>query len=132
MSNTTSLSDISEAYVSSISNSANEPEWITERRREAFARFSSLPLEVSPLYSKYSDANRIRPQNVRFTIADEKPQLSEYLTERLKELKRETGILQVGKHTVHISTPDKVTNEGVIVSPLGEEPGHDREHQREQ
>ena len=120
MSNSTSLSDLSDAYIASISKAAEEPSWVASKRKEAFAKFASLPLEVSPLYSKYSDANRIRPQNVRFSFADQRAQLGDYLTDRLAELKNEVGILQVGSNTAHISLPDKLSAEGLIVCPLGE------------
>src|SRR5579885_744985 len=107
-----SLSDISESYIGSVSKNSGEPSWMLDQRREAFSKFASLPLEVSPLYSKYSDANRIKPQGVRFSIPDARPELSSYMAERLDELKKETGILSVGAHTVNVSISDKLASLG--------------------
>ncbi|MEO9321373.1 MAG: SufD family Fe-S cluster assembly protein [Nitrososphaera sp.] len=115
-----SLSDISESYISSVSKNSGEPSWMLDQRLEAFSKFASLPLEVSPLYSKYSDANRIKPQGVRFSFSEGRPALSEYMQDRLEELEKETGIISVGSHTVSVSISDKLRSSGVIVSSLQE------------
>ena len=44
----------------------NEPSWMTQTRREAFEKYAALPLEASALYSKYSNANKLIPDNVFF------------------------------------------------------------------
>src|SRR5688500_11523684 len=100
---TTTLSSINNQYVESVAN--KEPAWLAEMRRKAFSQFQSLPAEVSPLYSKYSDVNKIRPQNIRFADAQKQAAaatMSKELTDRLKELESETGILQVGQETSRV------------------------------
>ena len=114
----TTLSDLSHSYVEAVSSDNSEPAWFLESRRKAFSSFQSLPLEVSPLYSKYSDANRIRPQNVRFAKAAPSAQLGDYLAGRLKEIKEGTGILQVGSETAHVALGAELESKGVIVSTL--------------
>ena len=41
-----------------------EPSWMTQTRHEAFKNYTSLPLESSALYSKYSNANKLIPDNI--------------------------------------------------------------------
>jgi FeS assembly protein SufD len=113
----TSLSSIDSGYVDSLA--AGEPGWLTAMRRQAFSKFQSLPAEVSPLYAKYSDVNKIRPQNVRFAQSGQAT-LDKDLADRLKELEGETGVLQVGSEINRIFVQDKVARQGVIVSGIKE------------
>src|SRR6476620_9492072 len=55
-------------------------------RRNAFADYSSLPAEVSPLYSKYSDVNRLKPQNIKLPDLNTIDEPYKELSERLKEV----------------------------------------------
>jgi hypothetical protein len=43
-----------------------EPSWMTQTRHEAFKKYTSLPLESSALYSKYSNANKLHAEKVFF------------------------------------------------------------------
>ena len=43
-----------------------EPSWMTQTRHESFKKYTSLPLESSALYSKYSNANKLIPDNIFF------------------------------------------------------------------
>jgi FeS assembly protein SufD len=113
----TSLSSIDSAYVDSLAGS--EPGWLTAMRRQAFSQYQSLPSEVSPLYAKYSDVNRIKPQNVHFAQAKQAA-LGKDLADRLKELEGETGVLQVGQEINRIFVRDSVAKQGVIVSGIKE------------
>nr|MDQ3961587.1 hypothetical protein [Thermoproteota archaeon] len=103
----TPLSSISSGHIDLIA--AQEPSWLASIRKQAFSQYQSLPAEVSPLYSKYSDVNRIKPESIHFTAqttattttttttATRPAALSKDLNDRLKELEQETGILQVGQ-----------------------------------
>lgn len=53
------LSSINRDYINTITEENREPTWLSEMRGEAFSKYTALPTEVSPLYSKYSDANRL-------------------------------------------------------------------------
>ena len=90
----TTLARINAANVDTIA--AGEPEWLSKGRRDAMAKYLSLPAEVSPLYSKYSDTNRIKPQDVHLSLAPAKQKVSSDLAKRLEELEKETGVLQIG------------------------------------
>jgi FeS assembly protein SufD len=111
---TTALSAINSQYVESLSG--KEPSWIASIRKQAFSQYQSLPAEVSPLYSKYSDVNRIKPENVHFGAPSRPGALGKDLTDRLRELEQETGVLQVGAEISRIFVRDNVAKQGVIVT----------------
>lgn len=112
-----SLSSIDSGYVDSLGDT--EPGWLAAMRKRAFSQYKSLPSEVSPLYSKYSDVNKIKPQNVHFA-ATTQAALGKELADRLKELEGETGVLQVGQEINKIFVRDSVAKQGVIVSGIHE------------
>ena len=114
---TTTLSSISNGHIDSLA--AQEPSWLASIRRQAFLQYQSLPAEVSPLYSKYSDVNKIKPESIHFSTQTTTPAvLSKDLSERLKEIERETGILQVGQEINKIFIPDNVAKQGIILSSI--------------
>ena len=49
-----------------------------------------------------------------------KPKLSEYLSDRLEELEKETGVLQVGQETIKIAVQEGAAKQGVVVSTVRE------------
>src|SRR3712207_6588637 len=121
---TSTLSSINSSHIDSISG--QEPSWLASIRKQAFSQYQSLPAEVSPLYSKYSDVNKIKPEIIRFmaqatttmTTTTRPAALSKDLADRLKELEQETGILQVGQEINNIFIRDNVAKQGVIVSSI--------------
>jgi len=113
----TVLSSISKEYVDSLAS--EDPGWLAAMRRKAFSQYESLPAEVSPLYSKYSDLNKIKPASVHFAQTREAT-LGKDLTDRLKELEQETGVLQVGQEIYMVFVRDSVAKQGVIVSGIKE------------
>jgi FeS assembly protein SufD len=117
MATATTLSSINGGYVDLLA--AKEPSWLASKRREAFSQYQSLPAEVSPLYSKYSDVNKIKPESIHFAAPRVRPAaLSKDLSDRLNELEQETGILQVGQEIGNIFIRDNVSKQGVIISTI--------------
>ena len=114
----TTLARIDAANVDTIA--AGEPEWLSKGRRDALAKYLSLPAEVSPLYSKYSDTNRIKPQDVHLSLAPAKQKVSSDLAKRLEELEKETGVLQIGAEISRVFVKDSVARQGVIVAGIKE------------
>ena len=115
---TSTLSSINSGLIDLIA--AQEPSWLASIRKQAFLQYESLPAEVSPLYSKYSDVNKIKPESIHFNAqtTTRPTALSKDLTDRLKELEQETGILQVGQEINKIFIRDSVAKQGVILSGL--------------
>jgi FeS assembly protein SufD len=117
------LSAIADNYIQSIIEENKDPEWLSALRQRAFSQYSSLPSEVSPLYVKYSDVNRIRPERIylpnslRESASHTRPH--QELQNRLNELGHEdTTIVQIGTSIDQISVPENISNQGVIVSDL--------------
>jgi Fe-S cluster assembly scaffold protein SufB len=98
---------------------AQEPGWLTSIRKQAFIQYESLPSEVSPLYSKYSDVNKIKPENIHLMAQPTRPPaLSKDLSDRLKELDQETGILQLGQDINKVFIRDSMARQGIILSSI--------------
>lgn len=119
MATTIALSSINEKYIESLS--AKDPDWLTSLRKQAFSQYQSLPSEVSPLYTKYSDLNKIKPESVHYSTTAQPTRpvaLGKDLSDRMKELEQETGILQVGSEIAKIIVSDGLAKQGVIVSGL--------------
>jgi Fe-S cluster assembly protein SufB len=81
---TTTLSSVNSGHIDLLA--AQEPSWLASIRKQAFLQYQSLPAEVSPLYSKYSDVNKIKPESIHFTTQTTRPAaLCKDLSDRLKE-----------------------------------------------
>lgn len=113
-----SLSSLDDKYVKEKSITNSEPEWLMEIRNNAFANYSSLPHEVSPLYRKYSDANLLYPDRVYLSQGTKTYEPEEYLNERIKELEKDTSILKIGSSIIHSKISDKLQEQGVVISDL--------------
>ncbi len=117
-----SLSELSTPYLEQISQENSEPKWMSEIRKTAFSQYGILPLEVSPLYSKYSDANRLEPDHVRFPQTDVKYEPNEDIRDRIQELEKEneTSILKIGPHIVRSHITESLSKQGVLLMDLRE------------
>src|SRR5207247_11439354 len=109
----TSLSSIDSGYVDSLAGT--EPGWLAAMRKQAFSQYQLLPAEVSPLYSKYYDINKIKPQNVHFAATTQAARGKD-LSDRLKQLEGDTGVLQVGQEISKICVRDSITKQAAIAS----------------
>ena len=119
------LSSITDSYIESIIREDRDPSWVATLRQRAFSKYSSLPSEVSPLYVKYSDVNRIRPERIYLSDGFEKSKSlvkpHDELQARLNELGHEDStIVRIGSSINRISVPEKILNQGVIISDLKE------------
>ena len=62
------LSSLSENNVHEILfNDDRDPEWMMSTRKSILSKFSGLPNEVSPLYSKYTGLTVLEPNKVYFS-----------------------------------------------------------------
>ena len=114
----TTLSGVNQSHVDTVSK--GEPAWLVQARKNALAKYMELPAEVSPLYSKYSDTNKIKPEGVHLTTTQAKHEIAGDLAKRLEELEKETGVLQVGSETSRVFVKDDVAKEGVIVTGIND------------
>jgi Fe-S cluster assembly scaffold protein SufB len=96
-----------------------EPEWILDTRKKAMSKFSELPFEVSPLYSKYTGLTLLEPEKIFFSNT-ESSVLSDDLKIRLEEIKSSPSLIMVGSSIVHIYVPDDLSSQGLIISSIQE------------
>src|SRR5688500_3181572 len=116
---TATLSSINSGHIDL--RAAQEPSWLASIRKQAFSQCQSLPSEVSPLYSKYSDVNRIKPQSIHFTPQTTRTAaLNKDLSDRLKEPEQATGILQVVQDINKIFLRNNVAEQTLIISGIND------------
>lgn len=111
------LSTIGFSHIDEISSSKNEPDWLKEYRKNSLSVYQKLPLETSPLYNKYTDANKMDPEQVSLTINSDKS-VPEFLTNRLNELAHETCIVQIGSNIHKINLSDELQKKGLVISSI--------------
>jgi FeS assembly protein SufD len=94
-----------------------EPSWMTQTRHEAFKKYTSLPLESSALYSKYSNANKLIPDNIFFnspTLTDNKDELNIF-SDRIEELSKTSSILCKNSKILKSFLPEDFEKKGIII-----------------
>lgn len=118
MINMITLSSLSENNLQKILSKKNtEPSWVSSSRKEILSKFSGLPSEVSPLYSKYTGLTVLRPDNIFFSN-EENISISKDLEIRLKEIKASPSVLLIGSTIVHIFVPPELSKKGLIISTI--------------
>jgi Fe-S cluster assembly scaffold protein SufB len=95
----------------------NEPEWVQSSRKSIISKFTKLPSEVSPLYSKYTGLTVLEPSKVYFSNT-QTSFVSDDLKIRLEEIKSSPSILMVGSTAMHIFVPDELSKKGLVISTI--------------
>jgi len=111
------LSKINSDHIEEISSSRNEPEWLKQYRKNSLSIYYTLPIETSPLYNKYTDAKRMDPQQVSFSISTTNSAPT-FLKKRLGELDKETCIIQIGTNIHKINISDELKSKGLVLSSI--------------
>ena len=112
------LSLLSENNVHEIlSKNESEPQWMMSSRKAILSKFSGLPNEVSPLYSKYSGLTVLEPNKVYFSN-EQKYSISKDLEMRLEEIRSSPSVLLIGSSVVHIFVPKALSKKGLIISTI--------------
>jgi len=112
------LSLLSENNVHEIlSKNDHEPQWMLSSRKEILSKFSGLPNEVSPLYSKYSGLTLLEPNKVYFSNENTNS-ISTDLEMRLQEIKSSPSILLIGSFVAHIFVPEALSKKGLVISTI--------------
>jgi len=111
------LSSIDSSLVEEISSKRNEPDWLKEYRKNSLSIYHDLPVEVSPLYNKYTDARRMNPEQVSLSISSDSS-VPDFLAKRLDEIKNEISIVQIGSNIYSINVNDELKSKGLVISSL--------------
>jgi len=113
------LSSINASHIDEISSSRNEPDWLKEYRKNSLAIYEELPLETSPLYTKYTDAKKMDPEQVSLSINSDST-TPDFLKKRLTELENENCIIQIGTNITRVNLSDDLTSKGIVISSLND------------
>ena len=111
------LSTINSSHIEEISSSKKEPAWLKEYRKNSLSIYQEMPIEVSPLYNKYTDANKMDPEQVSLSISTD-TSIPEFLKKRLDELENETSIIQIGSNITQINISEELKSKGLVVSSI--------------
>ena len=113
------LSKIDESHINEISSSRNEPDWLKDYRKNSLSIYSTLPIEMSPLYNKYTDAQRLNPEKISIASTT-KDTIPDFLQKRLGELENEICIIQIGTNIHKINLPDDLKSKGLVISSISD------------
>ncbi len=111
------LSTLNSSHIEKLSSSKKEPAWLKEYRQKSLSIYQELPLEVSPLYNKYTDARKMDPEQVSIS-ASSNPAAPDFLTRRLTELENINCIIQIGTNITRVNISDELKSKGVILSSI--------------
>ncbi len=108
------LSKLGSSQIEEISEANNDPTWLREYRKNAFAIFQQLPQEVSPLYNKYSDANKMDPEQITFSLSSDST-VPDFVKDRLAEIGDNPSIVQIGTNIHKIHIPSDLKEKGLVM-----------------
>jgi Fe-S cluster assembly protein SufB/Fe-S cluster assembly protein SufD len=115
----TTISSFTEEKVKHLSQSFSEPRWLTEFRLDALKQFVGLPLEISPLYTKYAGVSAFDPSAFSVAGPDEKLDLRSHYEGYLTG-KETNVILQGNSSTIHIDLDDELSKNGIEILDIHE------------
>lgn len=111
------LSGLNASNIEEISSSKNEPSWLSEYRKNSLSVYDDLPVETSPLYTKYTDAQKMDMQQVSFA-SKTTGSIPAFLQKRIGELENQLSIVQIGTNIHKINVPDKLRSSGLTVNSI--------------
>lgn len=119
------LSKLGASHLDEISGVNNDPSWLKEYRKNSFLAYEQLPPEVSPLYNKYTDANKMDSTQVTLSLSSDAA-LPSFLNDRLSEISDNPYIVQTGTNIYKINIPSDLKSKGLVICSI-----HDaiREHE---
>jgi Fe-S cluster assembly protein SufB/Fe-S cluster assembly protein SufD len=113
------LSNINKGHIDEISSSRNEPDWLKDYRKNSLSVYDSLPIEMSPLYNKYTDAKKMDPEKVSLSTSTTET-IPRFLEKRLSELANEICIIQIGTNIHKINLSDELKSKGLVISSIAD------------
>ena len=113
------LSKLNTSHIDEISSSRNEPDWLKNYRKNSLSVYDSLPIEMSPLYNKYTDAKKMDPEKVTLSASTTET-IPSFLTKRLGELENEICIIQIGTNIHKINLPEDLKSKGLVISSISD------------
>ena len=113
------LGAFTEEKVDALSRSLKEPDWLRSFRIDALGEFLKLPLEISPLYTKYAGVSQFDPAQFSVAAPDEVLDLRSHFEGHLTG--KETNIiLQGNSTTIHVDLDESLSKSGLEVMSMAE------------
>ncbi|MDG6926015.1 MAG: Fe-S cluster assembly protein SufD [Nitrososphaerota archaeon] len=103
-----------EEKVHALSSAFREPDWLTSFRLQSLKDFRSLPLEISPLYTKYTGISNFDPTRFSVDAPTEKVDLRSHYEGYLTG-KETNVILQGNSTTIHVDLDETLSKSGLEV-----------------
>ena len=113
------LSKLDTSLIDEISSLRNEPDWLKDHRKNSLSIYDSLPIEMSPLYNKYTDAKKMDPEKVSLSTSTTET-IPRFLTKRIGELENEICIIQIGTNIHKINLSDELKSKGLVISSISD------------
>ncbi|MFB5610375.1 MAG: Fe-S cluster assembly protein SufD [Nitrosopumilaceae archaeon] len=111
------LSTLDSSHIEKLSSSKKEPDWLKEYRQKSLSIYKELPLEISPLYSKYTDARKLDPEQVSLSTTSDSA-TPDFLKKRFTELENTNCIVQIGTNITRVNLSDELKSKGVVLSSI--------------
>jgi Fe-S cluster assembly protein SufB len=111
------LSTLDSSHIEKLSSSKKEPDWLKEYRQKSLSIYKELPLEISPLYSKYTDARKLDPEQVSLSTSSDSA-TPDFLKKRFTELENTNCIVQIGTNITRVNLSDELKSKGVVLSSI--------------
>ena len=111
------LSSIDLSHIEKLSSSKKEPDWLKEYRQKSLSIYHELPLEISPLYNKYTDARKLYPEQVLLSTSSDSA-IPDFLKKRLTELENTNCIIQIGANIIRVNISDELKSKGLVISSI--------------
>lgn len=113
------LSKLNKSHIDKISSSRNEPDWLKDYRNNSLSIYDSLPIEMSPLYNKYTDAKKMDPEKISLSTSTTQ-NIPNFLEKRFSELENEISIIQIGTNIHKINISDELKSKGLVISSIAD------------
>jgi Fe-S cluster assembly protein SufB len=114
-----SVGAFTEDKVDAISSAFGEPDWLRRFRLDSLKEFHRLPLEISPLYTKYTGVSQFEPDIYPVAPPSENVDLRSHYEGYLTG--KETNIiLQGNSTTIHVDLDDSLAKSGLEVLDIHE------------
>ena len=111
------LSSIDLSHIEKLSSSKKEPDWLKEYRQKSLSIYHELPLEISSLYSKYTDARKLYPEQVLLSTSSDSA-IPDFLKKRFTELENTNCIIQIGANIIRVNISDELKSKGLVISSI--------------
>src|SRR3972149_919938 len=120
------LAEVSDELIDAISDSRREPKWLREFRMKSLNLFRKLPVELSPLYTKYVDLAGVDLESTNIRLPEPLQSQTESAISKLKS-ERALTLYQIEGKTIQPDLPEALRKEGLEFTDIGTAINHDPE-----